>query len=64
MDGVLYCKTHFEQLFKESGNFSKNFQTGILTFFKKKYMQTSAPSKVSPLFSGTQDKRMRYYNIS
>jgi len=25
MDGVLYCKTHFEQLFKESGNFSKNF---------------------------------------
>ncbi|KAK8615035.1 hypothetical protein V6N13_068821 [Hibiscus sabdariffa] len=28
MDGVLYCKTHFEQLFKESGNFSKNFQPG------------------------------------
>ncbi|KAI3796567.1 hypothetical protein L1987_39244 [Smallanthus sonchifolius] len=27
MDGVLYCKPHFEQLFKESGNFSKNFQT-------------------------------------
>lgn len=25
MDGVLYCKPHFEQLFKESGNFSKNF---------------------------------------
>lgn len=28
MDGVLYCKPHFEQLFKESGNFSKNFQSG------------------------------------
>ena len=28
MDGVLYCKTHFEQLFKESGNFSKNFHSG------------------------------------
>ncbi|XVF33366.1 hypothetical protein REPUB_Repub17cG0162400 [Reevesia pubescens] len=27
MDGVLYCKPHFEQLFKESGNFSKNFHT-------------------------------------
>ncbi|KAK8339531.1 hypothetical protein V6Z11_A08G040500 [Gossypium hirsutum] len=27
MDGVLYCKPHFEQLFKESGNFSKNFLT-------------------------------------
>ena len=32
MDGVLYCKPHFEQLFKESGNFSKNFQT-CMTFF-------------------------------
>lgn len=30
MDGVLYCKPHFEQLFKESGNFSKNFHTGNL----------------------------------
>ena len=32
MDGVLYCKTHFEQLFKESGNFSKNFQSSSTTF--------------------------------
>lgn len=31
MDGVLYCKPHFEQLFKESGNFSKNFQSGNIT---------------------------------
>ena len=28
MDGVLYCKPHFEQLFKESGDFRRNFQTG------------------------------------
>ncbi|CAN1300881.1 LIM domain-containing protein PLIM2b [Linum perenne] len=27
MDGVLYCKPHFEQLFKETGSFTKNFQT-------------------------------------
>lgn len=27
MDGVLYCKPHFEQLFKETGNFHKKFQT-------------------------------------
>ncbi|MQM11783.1 hypothetical protein Taro_044688, partial [Colocasia esculenta] len=27
MDGVLYCKPHFEQLFKETGSFSKNFHT-------------------------------------
>ncbi|RZC29909.1 LIM domain-containing protein WLIM2b [Glycine soja] len=27
MEGVLYCKPHFEQLFKESGSFNKNFQS-------------------------------------
>ncbi|XP_073368070.1 LIM domain-containing protein PLIM2b isoform X3 [Aegilops tauschii subsp. strangulata] len=27
MDGVLFCKTHFEQLFKETGSFKKNFPT-------------------------------------
>jgi hypothetical protein len=29
MDGVLYCKTHFEQLFKETGTFKKNFPSGM-----------------------------------
>ncbi|KAH0928474.1 LOW QUALITY PROTEIN: hypothetical protein HID58_014201, partial [Brassica napus] len=27
MEGVLYCKPHYEQLFKESGSFTKNFQS-------------------------------------
>ncbi|KAL2335942.1 hypothetical protein Fmac_010388 [Flemingia macrophylla] len=52
MDGVLYCKTHFEQLFKESGNFNKNFA-------KSSERQTDlnrAPSKLSSMFSGTLDK--------
>ncbi|CAI9101781.1 OLC1v1039193C1 [Oldenlandia corymbosa var. corymbosa] len=53
MDGVLYCKPHFEQLFKESGNFSKNFQTGKP---ERENSLTRAPSKLSALFSGTQDK--------
>ncbi|XP_057805702.1 LIM domain-containing protein PLIM2b-like isoform X2 [Salvia miltiorrhiza] len=53
MDGVLYCKTHFEQLFKESGNFSKNFQTGK---GERENSLTRAPSKLSAMFSGTQDK--------
>ena len=53
MDGVLYCKPHFEQLFKESGNFSKNFQTGKT---EKPNDVTRAPSKLSSFFSGTQDK--------
>ncbi|KAJ0246531.1 LIM domain-containing protein PLIM2c [Hirschfeldia incana] len=54
MDGVLYCKPHFEQLFKESGNFSKNFQTAGKT--DKSNEMTRAPSKLSSFFSGTQDK--------
>ncbi|KAL0770060.1 hypothetical protein Bca101_035210 [Brassica carinata] len=54
MDGVLYCKPHFEQLFKESGNFSKNFQTGKTE--KSNDHMTRAPSKLSSFFSGTQDK--------
>ncbi|KAJ8748990.1 hypothetical protein K2173_013430 [Erythroxylum novogranatense] len=53
MDGVLYCKTHFEQLFKESGNFSKNFQTGKAD---KTQELSRTPSKLSTMFSGTQDK--------
>ncbi|KFK35322.1 hypothetical protein AALP_AA5G269200 [Arabis alpina] len=53
MDGVLYCKTHFEQLFKESGNYSKNFHTGKT---EKSNEVTKAPSKLSSFFSGTQDK--------
>ncbi|XP_028770312.1 LIM domain-containing protein PLIM2b-like isoform X2 [Neltuma alba] len=50
MDGVLYCKPHFEQLFKESGNFSKNFQSGNLHSISR------TSSKLSSMFSGTQDK--------
>ncbi|XAR63093.1 hypothetical protein NMG60_11022912 [Bertholletia excelsa] len=54
MDGVLYCKPHFEQLFKESGNFSKNFQTSAKS--DRENSSNKAPSKVSSMFSGTQDK--------
>ncbi|XP_016507569.1 LIM domain-containing protein PLIM2b-like isoform X2 [Nicotiana tabacum] len=53
MDGVLYCKPHFEQLFKECGNFSKNFQT---TKPEREHALTRTPSKLSAMFSGTQDK--------
>nr|GLL25301.1 LIM domain-containing protein PLIM2c-like [Ipomoea trifida]GMC71051.1 LIM domain-containing protein PLIM2c-like [Ipomoea batatas]GMC90796.1 LIM domain-containing protein PLIM2c-like [Ipomoea batatas] len=52
MDGVLYCKTHFEQLFKESGNFSKNFQTSS----SRENSLTKSSNKYSSMFSGTQDK--------
>ncbi|XP_074559181.1 LIM domain-containing protein PLIM2b-like [Curcuma longa] len=49
MDGILYCKPHFEQLFKETGTFTKKFPTGT-----KSGERTA--SKFSYMFSGTQDK--------
>ncbi|KAK9051432.1 hypothetical protein SSX86_028059 [Deinandra increscens subsp. villosa] len=54
MDGVLYCKPHFEQLFKESGNFSKNFQQTAKP--DRESAQSRAPNKLSSMFSGTLDK--------
>ncbi|KAK3428695.1 LIM domain-containing protein PLIM2b [Eucalyptus grandis] len=54
MDGVLYCKTHFEQLYKESGNFSKNFQTAKSS--ERQHDLNRTPSRLSSLFSGTLDK--------
>ncbi|XWS77072.1 hypothetical protein CRYUN_Cryun01aG0231100 [Craigia yunnanensis] len=53
MDGILYCKPHFEQLFKESGNFSKNFLTAKS---ERQNDLSKTPSKLSSLFCGTQDR--------
>ncbi|KAI4326980.1 hypothetical protein L6164_019489 [Bauhinia variegata] len=53
MDGVLYCKPHFEQLFKETGNLTKKFQTAGM---RQSDQLARAPSKLSAFFSGTQDK--------
>ncbi|WOL00205.1 hypothetical protein Cni_G08918 [Canna indica] len=54
MEGVLYCKPHFEQLFKETGTFSKNTLSHL--FLVDANHQSKTPSKFSSAFSGTQDK--------
>lgn len=56
MEGVLYCKPHFEQLFKESGNFNKNFTSPAKDAEKLSPMLTKSPSKAAGMFSGTQEK--------
>ncbi|XVF51521.1 hypothetical protein PTKIN_Ptkin04bG0191600 [Pterospermum kingtungense] len=53
MEGVLYCKPHFEQLFKETGSYTKKFQSGKSD---KQNGLTRANSKLAAFFSGTQDK--------
>ncbi|XP_031125421.1 LIM domain-containing protein PLIM2a-like [Ipomoea triloba] len=53
MDGVLYCNPHFEQLFKEKGVTVTRSQS----LGKQGAEQlTKTPSKVSSMFSGTQEK--------
>ncbi|KAL5706341.1 hypothetical protein ACHQM5_024524 [Ranunculus cassubicifolius] len=42
LDGVLYCKHHFSQLFKEKGSYN--------------HLLTRSPSKAAGMFSGTQEK--------
>ncbi|GMI90282.1 WLIM2b [Hibiscus trionum] len=56
MEGVLYCKPHFEQLFKETGNFNKNFQSPAKSAEKFTPELTRSPSKAASMFSGTQEK--------
>ncbi|GMJ00334.1 pollen-specific LIM protein 2c [Hibiscus trionum] len=53
MGGDLYCKPHFEQLFKESGCYMKNFQSRKS---EKQNGLARAPSRVASFFSGTVDK--------
>ncbi|KAJ7556234.1 hypothetical protein O6H91_05G075500 [Diphasiastrum complanatum] len=59
-EGVLYCKPHFDQLFKLTGSFDKSFETGpspTKSLTKHHEDDTNkTPSKASLFFSGTQEK--------
>ncbi|KAK8994442.1 hypothetical protein V6N11_045533 [Hibiscus sabdariffa] len=50
MEGVVYCRPHFEQLFKESGNFNKNFQSPA------KSAEKLTPELVKSLFRLTMNE--------
>ncbi|KAH9684957.1 LIM domain-containing protein WLIM2b [Citrus sinensis] len=52
LEGVLYCKPHFEQLLKESSNFNKNFQLPAKSAEKLTPELKRSPSKVDSMFSG------------
>lgn len=51
-EGVLYCKVHYEQLFRETGSYPRRSQS----FGKPPNELTKNPSKLSAFFSGTQEK--------
>ncbi|GAA0166464.1 actin or actin-binding cytoskeletal protein [Lithospermum erythrorhizon] len=56
IEGVVYCKPHFQQLFRETGSYKKSFQSSAKSAEKLTPGLARSPSKASRMFSGTQDK--------
>uniref|UniRef100_A0A0D9VSA7 LIM zinc-binding domain-containing protein n=1 Tax=Leersia perrieri TaxID=77586 RepID=A0A0D9VSA7_9ORYZ len=57
IEGVPYCKPHFEQLFKETGSYNKSFQSPAKPATEKLTPElTKSRSKAARMFSGTQEK--------
>ncbi|MCD9644426.1 LIM domain-containing protein wlim1 [Datura stramonium] len=54
-EGVLYCRPHFDQLFKMTGSLDKSFE-GAPKIVRERSADQGSNSKVSSLFKGTQDK--------
>ncbi|XP_075503391.1 LIM domain-containing protein WLIM1-like [Primulina tabacum] len=57
-EGVLYCKPHYDQLFKMTGSLDKSFDGGPKTARADRSSEQGITnnSKLSSLFAGTQDK--------
>nr|GMD91383.1 LIM domain-containing protein WLIM1-like [Ipomoea batatas] len=55
-EGVLYCRPHFDQLFKRTGSLDKSFEgreiSRVLTHLKQKPLA----AKASSMFGGTREK--------
>ncbi|GMI77388.1 WLIM1 [Hibiscus trionum] len=54
-EGVLYCRPHFDQLFKRTGSLDKSFE-GRQIQEKPVDGEKPAATKVSGMFAGTRDK--------
>ncbi|CAN1179802.1 LIM domain-containing protein WLIM1 [Linum perenne] len=55
-EGVLYCKPHFNQLFKMTGSLDKSFEGTPKTVRVERSTDQNSNSKISSMFAGTQDK--------
>ncbi|XP_057963837.1 LIM domain-containing protein WLIM1-like [Malania oleifera] len=57
-EGVLYCRPHFDQLFKRTGSLDKSFEgtPKIVKPEKTAVNENIATNRVSNLFAGTRDK--------
>ncbi|XP_044490685.1 LIM domain-containing protein WLIM1-like [Mangifera indica] len=56
-DGVLYCRPHFDQIFKRTGSLEKSFEgTPKILKPEKPAEHKENAQKVSNMFAGTRDK--------
>ncbi|RVW56119.1 LIM domain-containing protein WLIM1 [Vitis vinifera] len=57
-EGVLYCRPHFDQLFKRTGSLDKSFEGTPKIVKPEKPIDSEKPiaNKVSSMFAGTRDK--------
>ncbi|KAJ4831561.1 LIM domain-containing protein wlim1 [Turnera subulata] len=55
LEGVLYCRPHYDQLFKRTGSLDKSFE-GTPKIKSEKPADSENASKVSNMFEGTKDK--------
>ncbi|XP_021889604.1 LIM domain-containing protein WLIM1 isoform X1 [Carica papaya] len=57
-EGVLYCRPHFDQLFKRTGSLDKSFEgtPKIVKSEKASDNEKAAATKVSGMFGGTREK--------
>ncbi|KAG0627446.1 hypothetical protein M758_2G201500 [Ceratodon purpureus] len=60
LEGILYCKPHFDQLFKMTGSFEKSFdQQGVLKIRQpssERFQNKTTSKGTNLLFAGTQEK--------
>lgn len=57
-EGVLYCRPHFDQLFKQTGSLDKSFEGTPKIVKPQKHIDNEKPqvAKVTSMFGGTREK--------
>lgn len=55
-EGVLYCRPHFDQLFKRTGSLDKSFEGTPKVVKPDRPVESENGSKVSSMFAGTRER--------
>ncbi|KAK8561326.1 hypothetical protein V6N13_149500 [Hibiscus sabdariffa] len=55
-EGVLYCRPHYDQLFKRTGSLDKSFEGTPKIVKPERQMDNESAAKVMNMFGGTKEK--------